>query len=201
MADIAETTKRTEQMPKKKLQKLFPTPEQVKNNKSLAFLGPLMNKPKLWHLNRRSVAQAFFIGIFCAFIPMPFQMALAALLAFYFNSNLPISVGLVWISNPVTMPPLFYATYSLGAFILDIRAREFNSEMSLESLLGQLNEIWLPLYLGSLLAGLVFASAGYVTMRILWRMNIVSHWNKRKAQRLAREVEAMKNSQSDTKKS
>ena len=156
-----------------------------------------MSKPKLWHLNRRSVAQAFFIGIFCAFIPMPFQMALAAILAFYFNSNLPISVGLVWLSNPITMPPLFYATYKLGAYLLDIPARKFNSDLSLDSLLGQLNEIWLPLYLGSLLAGLFFASAGYITMRILWRMNIVSHWNKRKADRLARDIASTKNKQSD----
>lgn len=173
-------------MPKKKLQKLFPTPEQVKNNKSLAFLKPLMSKPNLWHINRRSVAQAFFIGIFCAFIPMPFQMVLAALLAFYFNSNLPISVGLVWLSNPLTMPPLFYATYSLGAYLMDIPAREFSSDMGLDSLLSELNEIWIPLYLGSFLAGVVFASLGYLGMRILWRINVVTHWNKRKAERLAR---------------
>jgi uncharacterized protein (DUF2062 family) len=184
-------------MPKKKLQKFFPTPEQVKNNKSLAFLAPLMRKPNLWHLNRRSVAQAFFIGIFCAFIPMPFQMILSALLAFYFNSNLPISVGLVWLSNPITMPPLFYGTYSLGAYLLDIPKRKFSSDLSLDSLLSQLNEIWLPLYTGSLLAGLVFASASYVGMRILWRMHIVSSWNKRKAERLAREIDSIKSKQND----
>lgn len=173
-------------MPKKKLQKLFPTQEQVRQNKSLAFLAPLMGKPNLWHINRRSVAQAFFIGIFCAFIPMPFQMALAALLAFYFNSNLPISVGLVWISNPITMPPLFYATYSFGAYLLDVPAREFNSDMGLEALFSQLNEIWLPLYLGSIIAGLFFAILGYVSMRILWRMHVVSHWNKRRDARVSK---------------
>jgi hypothetical protein len=176
-------------MPKKKLQKLFPTPEQVRKNKSLSFLAPLMGKPNLWHLNRRSVAQAFFIGIFCAFIPMPFQMALAGILAFYFNSNLPISVGLVWLSNPITMPPLFYATYSFGAYLLDLPAREFNSDISLESLLAELNEIWLPLYLGSVIAGIIFASIGYISMRILWRMHVVSHWNKRKEARIARQKE------------
>ena len=170
-------------MPKKSLQKLFPTPDQVRGNKSLAFLAPLMGKPNLWHLNRRSVAQAFFIGIFCAFIPMPFQMALAALLAFYFNSNLPISVGLVWISNPITMPPLFYATYSFGTYILDMPTREYNSDLSLESLLAKLGDIWLPLYLGSILAGLIFASLGYISIRIIWRMHVVAQWEKRKTDR------------------
>jgi uncharacterized protein (DUF2062 family) len=175
-------------MPKKKLQRLFPTQEQVRQNKSLSFLAPLMGKPNLWHINRRSVAQAFFIGVFCAFIPMPFQMALAGILAFYFNSNLPISVGLVWLSNPITMPPLFYATYSLGAYILDIPAREFNSDMTLDSLLTELNEIWLPLYLGSILAGLICACISYVAMRILWRMHVVSQWEKRRDKRLADEA-------------
>jgi uncharacterized protein (DUF2062 family) len=131
----------------------------------------------------------FFIGIFCAFIPMPFQMILAALLAFYFNSNLPISIGLVWLSNPITMPPLFYATYSLGAYLMDIPAREFNNDMSLDSLLSELNEIWIPLYLGSVLAGVFFASAGYMGMRILWRITVVSHWHKRKAERAARNTD------------
>lgn len=179
-------------MPKKKLQKLFPTQEQVRQNKSLSFLVPLMGKPNLWHLNRRSVAQAFFIGIFCAFIPMPFQMALAGVLAFYFNSNLPISVGLVWISNPITMPPMFYATYSFGAYLLDVPAREFSGDMGLDALLSRLGEIWLPLYLGSIVAGIIFAILGYISMRILWRMHVVSLWNKRKQIRLLKIEEQKK---------
>jgi uncharacterized protein (DUF2062 family) len=61
--------------------------------------------------------------------------------------------------------------------------------MSLDSLFTQLNEIWLPLYLGSILAGLVFATLGYIGMRILWRMHVVSQWNKRKEDRFAREKE------------
>jgi uncharacterized protein (DUF2062 family) len=119
---------------------------------------------------------------------MPFQMALAGMLAFYFNSNLPISVGLVWLSNPITMPPLFYATYSFGAYILDMPAREFNSDMTLNSLLNELNEIWLPLYLGSILAGIIFASLSYVSIRIIWRMHVVSQWEKRRDKRLADEA-------------
>lgn len=69
---------------------------------------------------------------------------------------------------------------------MDIPAREFSSDMGLDSLLSELNEIWIPLYLGSLIAGVIFATLGYVGMRILWRINVITHWNKRKAERLAR---------------
>ena len=67
-----------------------------------------------------------------AFLPLPFQMFIAAFIAFYANANLPISVGLVWISNPLTIPPLFYGTYLLGAWMLDTPTAELEIELSLE---------------------------------------------------------------------
>ncbi len=63
--------------------------------------------------------------------------------------------------------------------------------MTFNSLLAKLNEIWMPLYLGSLLAGLFFATIGYISMRIIWRMHVVSQWEKRRAQRLANKEEEL----------
>jgi len=54
------------------------------------------------------------VGLFCAFVPLPIQMLLAAAAAIIFRVNLPISVGLVWITNPVTIPPMFYFCYKVG---------------------------------------------------------------------------------------
>jgi uncharacterized protein (DUF2062 family) len=48
------------------------------------------------------------VGLFCAFIPVPFQMLLAAPSAIIFSANLPVSIALVWITNPITMPPIFF---------------------------------------------------------------------------------------------
>jgi uncharacterized protein (DUF2062 family) len=38
------------------------------------------------------------VGLFCAFIPVPFQMLLAAPSAIIFSANLPVSIALVWIA-------------------------------------------------------------------------------------------------------
>lgn len=175
-------------MPKKLLKKLFPTPDQVQANPSLKFLSPLFSKPNLWHLNRRSVARAFFVGLFAAFLPLPFQMVIAAFIAFYVNANVPISVGLVWVSNPLTIPPIFYATYLFGTWLLDSPVREFNIELSLDWVMTELNALWKPLFVGSLTAGVSFGFIGYIGIHTAWRMHVINNWKKRKLnrQRLAK---------------
>ena len=45
-------------------------------------------------------------------------MLLAALIAIWLKVNLPLSVALVWVSNPITMGPMFYFAYKLGALLL-----------------------------------------------------------------------------------
>ena len=50
-----------------------------------------------------------------AFLPVPFQMVLAALGALWRRVNLPLAVALICITNPLTMAPAFYLCYKVGA--------------------------------------------------------------------------------------
>ena len=172
-------------MPKQLLKRFFPNPKTVQQHPSLQFLGPLLHEPNLWHLNRRSVSRAFLVGVFFAFMPMPFQMVAAAILGVMIHSNLPISIGLVWISNPITIPPIFYFTYKVGTVILDTPIREFEIELSLDWVLTELGAIWQPLLLGSLICAVIFSAISFIGIRLFWRFHVVSNWNKRKAKRLA----------------
>ncbi|MFT7109059.1 MAG: hypothetical protein ACI843_000717 [Psychrobacter glaciei] len=175
-------------MPKNILKKYFPNPQAIQNHPSLQFLGTLLHRPNLWHLNRRSVSRAFFIGIFFAFMPMPFQMVAAAAVGVFIHSNLPISIGLVWISNPVTIPPIFYFTYKVGTLVLGLPTRPFEIELSIDWAVTELGAIWEPLLLGSFICALVFGVLGFVGMRLFWRWNVINHWNKRKVKRAARKA-------------
>ena len=160
-------------MPRKTIKKLLPDPKKIREHKSLKCLGSLLHQANLWHLNRRSVSGAFSVGLFCAWIPIPFQMLVAAVVAIRLKVNLPISVTLVWISNPVTMPALFYAAYLLGATVLDIPPQETGFELSFEWLVDGLLEIWQPFLLGCLILGTLSAIIGNALIRIIWRLRVI----------------------------
>ncbi|MCQ3830677.1 DUF2062 domain-containing protein [Microbulbifer elongatus] len=170
-------------MPKSVIRRWLPTPEQVRANNGLKFLGTLLHDPNLFHLNRHSVSVAFAVGIFTSFLPLPGQMLIAALLALWFRCNLPLSMALVWISNPVTMPAIFYSAYKLGAWILGTPPMPFKIELSWEWLTEEVGRIWLPLFSGSLIFAIFFATAAYFAMQAIWRWQVVKRWKARLAQR------------------
>ena len=170
-------------MPKNTLKRFMPTPRKLREVRSLQFLGEWMYQPNLWHINRNSSSKAFFVGLFMAFMPVPIQMILAALVAVRVRCNLPISVGLCWISNPVTMAPLFYFAYRVGAAVMgaDIKPLEF--QLSWDWISSSLLAIWQPFLLGCVLCGFFFGSLGYFTIQLLWRWQAVQRWEARRLRR------------------
>ncbi|ASJ97100.1 DUF2062 domain-containing protein [Shewanella marisflavi] len=166
-------------MPKKFIQRYMPKPETLQNHKHLQMFGKLLHKPNLWALNRRSAPLAFAVGLFVAWIPMPFQMVLAAALAILFNCNLPLAVVLVWVTNPITMPFMFYAAYLLGAKLLHHPPQEFVFEASWHWIESSLFTIGPPFLLGCIVLGLIFAALGYFIVHNLWKYSILFKWKNR----------------------
>lgn len=167
-------------MPKKFMKRYLPTPEKVRSIRSLHLFGDVLHEPNLWHINRHSVARAFLVGIWFTFIPMPFQMIAAALGAIWLNANLPLSVALVWISNPLTMPPIFYFNYRVGAWILDRPVLTADFEVSREWISTRMVEIGIPLYLGSLITATVAACLAYLVIQYIWRRKVRGDWRLRR---------------------
>jgi len=160
--------------------KYTPKKEKLREQKSLAILGDNIYSPNLWHINRHSISGAFAVGLFCAWVPIPLQMLLAALMALVFSVNLPVSVALVWITNPITMPPMFYGAYWLGAKILNQKPQNINFELSGEWLGTVLGQIWQPFLLGCFVIGGLSSILGYFAVKWLWRYNTVRRFNKKK---------------------
>lgn len=168
-------------MPKKFFQKLLPDPDTFRQHPHLQkIFGTLLHDQNLLHLNRRSVSGAFFIGLFVAFMPIPLQMVFAAALAIYFRTNLPLSVGLVWISNPVTIPPLSWFCYKVGAMILGSRIHKVQFEFTFDWVTNELLMIWQPFLLGCILVGAISSLLGGFGVNLIWRINVGRQWHLRK---------------------
>ncbi len=166
-------------MPRKFFQRFLPKPQTIKNNKTLQIFGDWLHKPNLWHLNRRSVAGAFAVGLFCAWMPVPFQMVLAAGAAIWIGTNLPLSIALVWITNPVTIPPMFYSAYIVGTWIIGEPPTDFSFELTFDWLLNELSSSWKPFLVGCFTLASVSSLIGYSAIDGFWRYK-VSHRRKNK---------------------
>lgn len=168
-------------MPKKFIQRFMPDHEVIKRQKALKIFGNVLYNPNLWCLNRRSASGAFALGLFMAFVPLPSQMIMSAGLAIVLGVNLPLSVALVWISNPITMPIMFYFCYKVGAKILHTQSEQFHFEVSWDFLMNQMSTIGPPFLLGCFVCGVVCALLGYFGIRGLWRYSVVRSWQQRKS--------------------
>lgn len=166
-------------MPRKLLQKYFPDHKEIKENKYLKIFGTLLHNPNLWHFSRNSIAKAFAIGLFCAWMPVPFQMVIAAGGAILFGANLPVSIALVWLTNPVTMAPMFYAAYKLGAWILDVGEVPFEMELTMDWLINGTLLIWKPFLLGCFSMAIINATLGFIGIQIFWRWAVLRRWKRR----------------------
>ncbi len=107
----------------------------------------------------------------------------AAALAIIFRLNLPISVALVWVTNPFTMTPLFFFCYKIGVWILGTVDQEIAFAWSWEWFRQGLGKIWEPFLLGCSIVASLSALTGYAGVRTLWRWHVIREWENRKRSR------------------
>lgn len=170
-------------MPRHLIKRYTPNPAALKQHRLLRHLGVLLHDENLWHLNRRSVSGGVAAGLFWSMIPIPIQMLTAALSAVLFRINLPISVALVWVTNPLTIPPVFYFNYLVGTWLLGERPNIGEFHLSVDWIAAEIGAIWKPLYVGSFAIGIVLAVLGYGAMRLYWRWHVLKRFRARDGRR------------------
>jgi len=170
---------REKAMPRKLIKRYMPDENTLRNHRHLSWLGRHLQDPSLWRLSRKPVAKAFMVGIFCAFLPIPLQMLVAAIGAIIVGANLPVSVGLVWITNPLTMPPIFYCSYVVGTWIVDVQEHA-DFAWDYHSLMENLSAIWWPLLAGSLVCGVILSAISYLAINRFWIWHVRRSWKDRR---------------------
>lgn len=166
------------------LRRVVPGIHEIYERRSLRrVFGKTLFSTDLWHLNRNSVAWGVSNGLFMAWVPVPFQMVLAAGVSIVVRCNLPVSVAMAWISNPITVAPMFFTAYKVGAWILGVAPADMRFEPSLRWLLDELGTVWEPFLLGCFVMGFGSAVLGQVAVRLSWRAYVMVSWRERRIRR------------------
>lgn len=167
-------------MPKRSIKKLLPTPERLKQWRSLSIFGRILDRTTLWHVNRVSIARATAIGLFCAMIPLPGQMLFAVYIAIKAQANLPLSFSLIFITNPITMPVVYLGAYLLGVWLMGVPVADVNNINWLDPFSDEFLAIWPPFLLGCFVIGSLAAVIGYLLVDWIWRLRVQQRWSDRR---------------------
>ena len=140
-------------------------------NRFNAFLDKYKIPREYLSVNRKSVSRALAVGAFWLFIPMPFQMLAVLGVTPFFIFNVPVALLMVWISNPATMPAMYYVEYLLGNLILGNEGEE-SVEISMHWFTTHWDDIFISMYVGAFTLSIFFAVLLYFLSNWLWRDSV-----------------------------
>lgn len=165
-------------MLRKWLRNHLPNRKNIRNHSSASIFHYYLLHSNVWHLNCTSVSRGTAIGLFIAFIPIPFQMLLAGFFAVLFRANLPIAIAMTWITNPFTFIPINYFIYWVGSKVLGKSVPKFtlptltghfeNASQFWTSFLKQAILLGKSYFVGLPIVAIGVSILGYLTVRIIW---------------------------------
>ena len=162
----------------RRLKKHLPSHNEIQEYRYMHIFGDAIKQRDLWVFNRFSTSKGVAIGLFCAFLPMPFEMVVAIFMAIMLRGNLPLAFAGVWISNPFTWVPLYTPCYLLGSFILRLEPVPLQEINIL-----QLGWHYVALWLGCLIIGTIIAVSSHFLINVLWRSQVRQEWQERRLRR------------------
>ena len=137
------------------------------NGKIKAFIKKYKIPREYLSINRKSISRGVLIGLFWGFIPMPMQMLAVLAVTPFVKFNVPIAISMVWLSNPITMPFMYYMEYQTGNFLLGNNGLE-NIELTLDWFSNNWSKIITPLYVGTVPYSLGVSTLLYFIINKLW---------------------------------
>ena len=126
------------------------------------------NRLKNFRGDPHFVAMGMATGVFVAATPsMPFQTVIAVALAFILRSSKAAAAISVWISNPITFPVFYLASYKVGALFFGISAN-YNSRGKPGDILKLGADVTIAAVTGGIIIGLCLAVTTYFITRKIY---------------------------------
>jgi hypothetical protein len=101
-------------MPRRFVRRFTPLREWLRSHWSLRPFATWTPHPHVWSLQRRCVTGAFAAGLAICFVPLPLHVPIAVL------------VATVFLVNPLTILPVYYAAYRVGTAVLGVPREPFD---------------------------------------------------------------------------
>lgn len=125
----------------------------------------------LWRTDRRSIAGGLAFGLFIAFTPtIGFQMSMAVIGAILLKVNLPIAIAACWLTNPLTIVPVYTAEWELGKYLIG-HIEIFQSFLQFHQTEGKGGQLLLNgvyLWTGSLVFAAAASVLGGLLVHFVW---------------------------------
>ena len=88
-------------------------------------------------------------------------------------------IGTLLLFNPITVVPIYYVAYRVGALLLRISPGPFAFELSWTWLQHGLGAIWKPFLLGCTLCAVVTGILGWLVLELVWRWHVTAKYRTR----------------------
>ena len=159
-------------MPRKFFRRLS-APYRQNHEQSTWYLRPfqlLLAHPVYISINRRSITAGLALGVFVGLLPFLGHAPVAVLLAVLLRVNVPVAVVATLLTNPLTLGPILYGEYRLGAWLMGQPPMAVSLDLPWEELMSALAGAWRPLWLGAAVAAPVGSALTYLVGNAAWRL-------------------------------
>lgn len=165
---------------RKWFKRISPDREVLLANRWLRPIAHRLSHPAIWYFNRRNVARGVALGLFVGFVLPLGQIVVAALLAAAARGNLLVAAAATLVTNPFTFPPIYYAAYRTGSFLLGSTKGSAQADRAhTRAMVEALTSASLPTLVGLLLFAIVSAAAGFALVHLGWRFSLARQRRRR----------------------
>ncbi|MGE3747060.1 MAG: DUF2062 domain-containing protein [Sphingomonadaceae bacterium] len=160
-------------------------------------IAHIVLRSDLWRFHRRSVPRGVALGLIVGiFLMIPgLQMIGAVLVSLPFRANIPLAVGMTFLSNPLTTPFILLASLGVGNKLFGLHADVstflalFHDRASMQDYVNWLYSDAAPALLGGLaVISLTAGVIGYFIAVYLWHWWIRHKWRSRVTHRQTVEI-------------
>jgi len=178
---------------KNRIKAWLPSPDTVRQNRWLRWMGPILNNPRLWHFSRKGIALGMALGVFFGLLIPIAQIPASATLAVLLRANVPMAVASTLVTNPVTFGPVYYGAYHLGEWVLGQDSNDMPEALkpletspdvidrtwreSISHWFEQITTVGKPLVVGLVILACFFGVTVYVVVSVLWVLK--TRWSRR----------------------